>query len=258
LIEAHSLLYADLRDPVSLLRTGPHETAVARYWAYARAERPEALSAEQVANYTALMSASQALIADDVLDAYPLGRHRVLLDVGGGDGTFLVKAAARAPGLRLVLFDLPAVAERASARFAEARLGRRAEAIGGNFRSGQLPAGADIITLLRIIHDHDDDAALALLRSVRRALPDDGVLLIAEPMAGVRGAERLFQAYLGFTFLAVGTGRARTPGEIGRLLRKAGFGQIRTLSTRRPLLVGAVVARCSPHDSARAVSSPHS
>jgi demethylspheroidene O-methyltransferase len=258
LIEAHSLLYADLRDPVALLRAGPHDTAVARYWAYARAERPEALSAERVADYTALMSASQALIADDVLDAYSLRGHRVLLDVGGGDGTFLVKAAARAPGLRLVLFDLPAVAARASARFAEARLGRRAEAIGGNFRSGQLPAGADIITLVRVVHDHDDDAALALLRSARRALPGDGVLLIAEPMAGVPGAERLFQAYLGFTFLAAGTGRARTPGEIGCLLRKAGFARIRTLSTRRPLFVGAVVAHCSPHNSAPAVSSAQS
>ncbi|HZA01667.1 MAG TPA: methyltransferase dimerization domain-containing protein, partial [Hyphomicrobiaceae bacterium] len=95
LIEAHSLLYADLRDPVSLLRTRPHDTAATRYWAYARAERPETLSAEQVADYTALMSASQALIADDVLDAYSLRGHRVLLDVGGGDGTFLVKAASR-------------------------------------------------------------------------------------------------------------------------------------------------------------------
>ena len=254
LIEEHSLLYADLRDPVSLLRAGPHDTAVARYWAYARAERPEALSAEQVADYTALMSASQALIADDVLDAYSLRGHRVLLDVGGGDGTFLVKAASRAPSLRLVLFDLPAVAERAKTRFAEAGLGGRAEAIGGDFRSGQLPKGADIITLVRVVHDHDDNAGLALLRSIRRALPDDGVLLIAESMPGVPGSERLFQAYLGFTFLAVGAGRARTPSEIGRLLRDAGFARSRLLSTRRPMLMRVVVAHCSPHNSARVLA----
>ena len=95
----------------------------------------------------------------------------MLLDVGGGDGTFLIKAASRAPHLRLVLFELPALAEWARARFAEAGLGGRAEVIAGNFHSGQLPAGADIITLLRIVHDYDDDAALALLRSVRHALP---------------------------------------------------------------------------------------
>ena len=258
LIEAHSLLYADLRDPVSLLRTRPQDTATTRYWAYARAERPEALSAEQVAHYTALMSASQELIADDVLDSYSLQGHRVLLDVGGGDGTFLVKAASRAPDLRLKLFDLPAVAERASARFAAAGLGGRAEAIGGDFRSGQLPAGADVISLVRVVHDHDDGAALALLRSVRRALPDDGVLLIAESMAGMSPADPLVEAYFNFALLAVGNGRARTPSEISRLLRDAGFARSRLLSTRRPMLLKVMVAHCSPHSARRAVSSARS
>ena len=59
------------------------------------------------------MAASQPLVAADVLAAYRLDRHRCLLDLGGGDGTFLVAAAAAAPGLKLMLFDLPAVAERA-------------------------------------------------------------------------------------------------------------------------------------------------
>jgi demethylspheroidene O-methyltransferase len=252
LIEQHSRLYADLLDPVALLREGRHDTAVARYWAYARAEQPEGLSAAQVADYTALMSASQALLADAVVDAYSLDGHRVLLDVGGGDGTFLIKAASRAPHLRLVLFDLPALAERARVRLAEAGLGARAEVVAGNFHAGQLPAGADIVTLLRVVHDQDDDAALALLRSVRRALPEDGVLLIAEPMAGTPGTERLFKAYLGSIFLAAGTGRARTPDEIGSLLRNAGFARSRLIACRRDLFMSVVVAHCNPHKSARA------
>ena len=41
------------------------------------------------------MAASQPLVAQEVLDAYPLARHRCLLDVGGGDGAFLAAAAAR-------------------------------------------------------------------------------------------------------------------------------------------------------------------
>jgi demethylspheroidene O-methyltransferase len=252
LIEQHRLLYADLGDLVSLLREPQRDTAVAHYWAYARAERPEALSARQVADYSAFAAASQALLADDVVDAYSLGGHRVLLDVGGGDGTFLIKAASRAPHLSLVLFELPALAERARARFAEAGLGDRAAVIEGNFHSVQLPSGADIITLLRIIHDYDDDAALALLRRVRHALPEDGVLLIAEPMAGTPGTEPLFKAYLAALLLAVGTGRARTPDEIGLLLRHAGFARSRLISRLRHQAVSVVVAHCSPRKSARA------
>ena len=98
MVEHHRLLYADLLDPVALLRGARRDTALSRYWPYACSDRPEMLTAEQVRDYTALMSASQALIAGDVLDAYPLHGHRRLLDVGGGEGTFLIAATSRVRG----------------------------------------------------------------------------------------------------------------------------------------------------------------
>src|ERR1700730_3252993 len=55
-------------------------------------------------------------------DSYPIHRHRCLLDVGGGEGVFLAAVATRAPALRLMLLDLPAVAERARTRLAAAGL----------------------------------------------------------------------------------------------------------------------------------------
>lgn len=239
MVEHHATLYADLRDPVGLLRgeTGP--TGLARYWPYAKADDPAVLEPEQVAPYTALMAASQALVAGAVLDAYPLERHRCLLDLGGGDGSFLVAAAARAPHLRLVLLDLPAVAERARARFAAAGLADRATAVGGSFLTDVPPEGADVVSLVRVVHDHDDEAALAILRTARRALPAGGTLLLAEPMAGTPGAEPYFAFYL----LAMGSGRPRTPDELGRLLRAAGFGRHRLVPTRQPLLTRLIVAQ---------------
>jgi demethylspheroidene O-methyltransferase len=78
---------------------------------------------------------------------------------------------------------------------------------------------------------------------VRRALPQHGVLLLAEPMAGTPGAEPVGDAYFGFYLLAMGRGRPRTVGELGSLLRAAGFDRIRSLSTRMPLLTGLMVAR---------------
>ena len=116
MIEHHPLLYADLADPVALLRGERWTTELERYWPYARTAERGKLAEEDVAAYSALMSASQTLIANQVLDAYRLDAHRCLLDVGGGDGSFLAAAAARAPDLRLMLFDLPAVSERARSR----------------------------------------------------------------------------------------------------------------------------------------------
>jgi demethylspheroidene O-methyltransferase len=50
----HPMLYADLQDPVALLRSGRSETALAAYWSYASAGQAETLADAQVADYTAL------------------------------------------------------------------------------------------------------------------------------------------------------------------------------------------------------------
>jgi demethylspheroidene O-methyltransferase len=243
MIKHHALLYGDLRDPVGLLRGREQATAVSEYWPYASADRPDKLHENEVVEYSALMFASQALIAEDVLDAWPLARHRCLLDVGGGEGAFLIAAAASAPKLRLMLYDLPAVAGLARERLAAAGLADRATVSCGDFFTQPLPRGADIVTLVRVLHDHDDADVAALLRNIRGVLPDDGVLLIAEPMPGAAGADVIGEAYFGFYLLAMGSGRARSAPELAPLLRATGFDGGRSLVTRRPMLTSAVIAR---------------
>ncbi|MDJ0867136.1 MAG: methyltransferase [Myxococcota bacterium] len=243
MVEHHAMLYADLADPVALLRGEAKDRALARYWPYAGDLPPGPLRPEQVDAYCELMAASQSLIAEQVLDAYPIGGHRCLLDVGGGDGAFLAAAAGRAPGLRLMLFDLPAVADRARDRLAGRGLSARATVTGGDFRSDPLPRGADVASLVRVVHDHDDAAALALLSAVREALPPGGVLLLAEPMSGTVGAEPIGDAYFAFYLLAMGSGRPRDPEALGELLRAAGFDEVRLLPTRIPLQTRLLVAR---------------
>jgi demethylspheroidene O-methyltransferase len=243
MVQHHAMLYRDLADPISLLKGQATSRQLASYWPYATAKSPSNLANDEVAGYSRLMSASQALIAGDIVDAYDFGRHTVHLDVGGGEGTFLQSVAARHPSLRLMLFDLPAVAARAQTLFDEAGLSARATIHGGSFRQDPLPPGADVISLVRIVHDHDDDVVMALLRATYAALPTNGVLLIAEPMAGVRGAEPMADAYFGFYLLAMGSGRARTADELQAMVRASGFQSVRKQKTARPMLTGLVVAR---------------
>jgi len=241
----HRELYADLDDPVALLRGQAGTTGLSRYWAYSGNADAAKLDGGQVAAYTALMAASQPLVADEVLAAYRIGQHRRLLDVGGGDGSFLQAAAAQAPGLQLMLFDLPPVAEQARTRLAAAGVADLFVATGGDFLTDPLPPGADIVSLIRVIHDHDDPAALDILRAARRALPPGGTLLLAEPMAGTSGAEPIGDAYFGFYLMAMGHGRARMQAELFALLRDAGFTAVRFLPTHTPLLVSVIVAKAS-------------
>ena len=243
MVEHHALLYADLQDPVALLRGESKEARLPGYWAYAAATNPADLPEDRVAAYSALMTASQPLVANEILDAVPLHRYQCLLDVGGGEGAFLIAAMRRAPRLRAVLFDLPPVAMRAQARITANKLAHRALVVSGDFLVDSLPPGADILSLIRVIHDHDDEGALVILRGAWRALSGNGTLLLAEPMAATPGAERVGDAYFGFYLFAMGRGRPRSARELARLLTVAGFDSIRPVATRLPLQVSLLLAR---------------
>jgi demethylspheroidene O-methyltransferase len=241
MIEHHALLYRDLADPVALLRRRQTRTELGKFWSYATPPTATATAAE-VAGYSRLMSRSLSLIADDILEAYPMSRHRCLLDVGGGEGAFLEAAGARAPTLALILFDLPPVAHRARERLENLDIARRTTVIGGDVLVDPLPVGADLVSLVRVIHDHEDPQALEILRASHRALPPGGVLLLAEPMARTSGAEPMGDAYFGFYLLAMGQGRPRTATQLRALLLEAGFDRVRNVKTRRPILCGLLVA----------------
>ncbi len=243
MVEHNRLLYADLRDPVSLLRGAQRETELGKYWAYTA--DPSRTPAAPGTDYTTLMANSQPLVSDEILDAYPLSKHTALLDVGGGDGTFLIAAGRRHAHLKLTLFDLPPVAGRAAQRFEALGLHDRARAVGGSFLCDALPQGCDIVSLVRVVHDHDDAAAMTLLRAVHRALPPRGTLLLAEPMMGTPGAEPVGDAYFGFYLLAMGRGRPRTPQSLQHMLESAGFSLTELVATRQPLQSRLLVARKS-------------
>lgn len=243
MVSHHGLLYADLADPVALLRDPARPTALSGFWAYASAAEPGRLPAEDVAAYSRLMAVSQDFIADEILDAVDLRGATHLLDVGGGEGAFIRAAAARHPALRFSLFDLPAVAARAETALAGAGLSARATACGGDLFRDALPAGADIATLVRVLYDHPDDKALAILAAVRRALPPGGQLLVAEPLAGTSGAEPMGAAYFAFYLLAMRGGASRSAAELADLLQRTGFSDIRQVPTRRPLFTGLLTAR---------------
>ncbi len=242
MIAHHDLFYDDLQDPIGLLKGTRQNTALKAYWAYARSESPAGLPSSALGEYSRLMAESQPMIAGEVLRTYDFSRHRLLLDVGGGEGAFSTAVALANPRLSCEVFDLPGVAERAALRLAEAGLAARITASGGDFFRDELPRGADIVTLVRVLHDHDDQEVCALLRNIRRGLQPGTTLLIAEPMSGEGAAGRLSDAYLSFYLMAMGQGRARTRNHLIALLSKSGFGRARTPAVGVPMLTSVILA----------------
>jgi len=234
MVAHHRLFYADIADPVALLR-GQVATRLSSFWPYRG-------GAGEAAAYSALMAATQPMIATEILDAYDFSRHQIILDIGGGDGSFLRQVALKAPAARLQLFDLPEVASQADRGFAQAGLQSRATVFSGDFTRDSLPTGASLVTLVRILHDHDDTKVLHLLRAIRAILPAGGVLLVAEPFAGTAGAQPVGAAYFGFYLHAMGSGRPRRAAEIAELLIQAGFSRVRHMHTSQPMLTGLLTA----------------
>ena len=242
MIRHHKDVYHDLSDPVALLKGENKDTRLSKLWPYAANPGGTPPENADVAAYTDLMAASQDLVADEVVSSYDVSWAKRMLDLGGGDGRFLRKVAAHHPDIELHMMEVPAVAEIARTRIGETRFGRRIHVHSGDFFEDQYPDGAfDLVTLVRILHDHDDAEALKLLTRAREALRPGGVVLVAEPMAGSDDSAAIADAYFGFYLLAMGRGRPRTPAEIGRLMSAAGLSAIREVPTALPVAASIVL-----------------
>lgn len=239
-IEHHDHLYEDLANPLAVLRGESDRHALKQFWAYAGSQAPEAITQDAASSYTSLMAASQQAVADEILAAYDFRSCRHLLDAGGSNGSFIAAAAARHPHLQFTLFDLPAVTAIAREKLNAAGLASRVQIREGSFLSDPLPEGADVATLIRILHDHDDDSVLRLLTAMRRALPSGARLLVAEPLSGIAATAPVTDAYFTMYFAAMGQGRTRTAEEISAMARSVGFTGARTIRTRMPLITGLI------------------
>lgn len=244
MIRHHGAFYRDMGDPLAVLR-GEADTELARFWPYVFGAAG-AVDPEITARYSALMEESQGLVAEETLRIVSLRGLRRLMDVGGGTGAFLRAAGRAAPALDLQLFDLPPVVEVARRRFAEEGFamgaGSRVTLCAGSFRDDPLPPGADAISLVRVLYDHEDATVTTLLGKAFAALPPGGRLIVSEPMAGGARPQRAADVYFAFYCMAMRTGRVRSQSEIARRLAAAGFTGIATPATRRPFLTSVVTA----------------
>ena len=236
MIEHNAVLYEDMRDPLALMRGA--DAAMNAYWPYTQSVDPESIgrwAPDKVALYSDLMASSQRFLIDELLASYHFSDHACVMDVGGGKGAWITALARQVPGLKLKLFDLPPVADLARAHLAQTGVGDRVEVRGGSFTRDALPRGADLVTLLRVAHDHPDDVVRGLLGAIHEALPVGGTLLLAEPMAEADDRPATADAYFHFYLLAMGAGRLRTPAELARLMTEAGFTHIEQVPNPMPL-----------------------
>jgi SAM-dependent methyltransferase len=138
-----------------------------------------------------------------------------VVDVGGGNGSLLVQLLRRQPGLRGIVFDLPE-----TVRDEESLQGERVDFVEGSFFES-VPTG-DVYVLSTILHDWPDEQAEAILRTIRRAAPPDGRLILLEAVVP-EGNEPGGGKWLDLLMLALFAGRERNEAQWQALLDAEGF-----------------------------------
>jgi DNA-binding transcriptional ArsR family regulator len=187
----------------------------------------EALAADPEAQrrFNASMARRASGQVAAVLAATELSDATTLVDVGGGRGAMLTGLLDALPHLRGVLADQPVVAAEAEEAFGAAGLGDRATAVACDFFVS-VPEGGDVYTISNVIHDWNDADAVAILRTMRKAMPADSRLLVVEHVldAPGRSFEELRDVHLVDLHMLVMFGaRERTQAEYDALLTAAGF-----------------------------------
>jgi hypothetical protein len=175
--------------------------------------------------FNASMARRGAAQVEALLAATDLSDASTLVDVGGGRGAMVARLLAAVPGLRARVADQPAMADEADAFFAAQGLGDRAEGAACDFFAS-VPEGADVYTIANVLHDWSDADSVAILSTVRRAIPAHARLLVVEHVLDVpwRAAEQRRDVHLVDLHMLVMFGaRERTQAEYDELLVAAGF-----------------------------------
>lgn len=190
---------------------------------------------EQAAVFDKAMATFAPMTAAAVAAAYDFSRFGTVADVGGGNGALLAGILGANPAVRGLLFDQPQVVSRADF----GAVADRARVVGGSFFDA-VPAGADAYVLKHVIHDWNDEQAIAILRNVRAVVPKDGRVLILEgvyPAHVDASLQSRGAAANDVNMLVCTGGRQRSEAEFRALYDASGFRLTRIVPTMAPVCV---------------------
>ena len=172
-----------------------------------------------------------------VTRAYAFGKVRKVVDVGGAHGHLLASILRSYVKVRGVLFDQPAViAEASKTGFIGADdLGGRCEVVGGDFFES-VPAGADAYVMKYIIHDWDDDESVRILQNCRKAMAEDGRVLVIDHVVAA-GNRFDWGKLMDINMMVMMGSKERTKDEFRQLFTRAGLRLKRVIRTASSLSI---------------------
>ncbi|HKT17525.1 MAG TPA: methyltransferase [Stellaceae bacterium] len=188
-------------------------------------EEEQRIFSAGVESFTAPMAAALAT-------AYDFGRHRRVLDVGGGTGSFLLAVLRRHTALKGTLFELTGASEVARQRLAREPEGARIEIVAGDLAKDPLPQGHDVLIVANTLHVLSVPHNIALLEKLRIAISTGARLLLVDFWTDPTHTQPPAAPLMSGEFLVIsGEGQAYSEAEVDGWLDQTGWRKIE----RRPL-----------------------
>ncbi|NUN65565.1 methyltransferase [Pseudanabaena biceps] len=161
---------------------------------------------------------------------YDFSEFKVLVDVGGGYGELLAAILQKHPDSEGILFDEKYVIDNATKTLDKHGISDRCQLVIGSFFES-VPTGGDAYLLKHIVHDWDDERAIAILKNCQQAMNEDSKVLVIEQLVP-EGNEPAAAKMLDINMLVMCPGgKERTASEFQYIFEQAGLKLLRIIPT---------------------------
>jgi SAM-dependent methyltransferase len=168
--------------------------------------------------------------------AYDFSRHRRILDLGGGTGSWLIAILQQYSGLQGTLFELPGAAAVARQHLASNSATRQVNVVEGDFFTDPIPAGYDVVLIANVMHLLSAEHNLALLRHVRQSVAEGTRLLLVDFWTDPSHTQPPFAALIAGEFLVItGEGDVYSEEEANRWLQETGWRAVERTPLEGPI-----------------------
>jgi len=167
-----------------------------------------------------------------VAASYDFGRHRSIIDVAGGTGSFLVHVLRRNSSLKGTLFELPGACAVARQKLAELPEGARINIVEGDVFKDPLPGDHDVLIVANTIHIFSVAHNIELFRKMRAHVQSGTRLPLADFWTDPSHSQPTAAALISGSFLLTsGEGQTYSEEEADEWLGRTGWQKLE----RKPL-----------------------
>ncbi|KAM4702420.1 acetylserotonin O-methyltransferase-like isoform 2-T3 [Discoglossus pictus] len=160
-----------------------------------------------------------------VVSTFDLSSFHTVCDLGGCAGALAKRFISYYPESSIIIYDLPEVVKAAQKYFISPEE-HRISFQEGDFFKDPIP-DADLYILARILHDWSDDKCSQLLERVYNACKPGGGLLICDAVINEDRSGPVLSQMQDLLMLLCTEGKERTAAEFEKLLKEAGFQDIK-------------------------------